>query len=111
MCCGADSVTGDRLGCFNLTLRGHAKCIQFVRSFNIPMLVLGGGGYLPQPGLTLRYTIKNVSRAWSYETSVLLEQPLDNDIPYNSFIECPDLPSAPGPVAVVGEQEHDGIAR
>ncbi|KAK8832741.1 hypothetical protein WA577_004135 [Blastocystis sp. JDR] len=77
MCCGADSVTGDRLGCFNLTLRGHAKCIQFVRSFNIPMLVLGGGGY----------TIKNVSRAWSYETSVLLEQPLDNDIPYNSFIE------------------------
>lgn len=43
--------------------------------------------YLPQPGLTLRYTIKNVSRAWSYETSVLLEQPLDNDIPYNSFIE------------------------
>ena len=87
MCCGADSVTGDRLGCFNLTLRGHAKCIQFVRSFNIPMLVLGGGGYLPQPGLTPRYTIKNVSRAWSYETSVLLEQPLDNDIPYNSFIE------------------------
>ena len=87
MCCGADSVTGDRLGWFNLTLRGHAKCIQFVRSFNIPMLVLGGGGYLPQPGLTLRYTIKNVSRAWSYETSVLLEQPLDNDIPYNSFLE------------------------
>jgi histone deacetylase 1/2 len=21
--CGADSLTGDRLGCFNLTLRGH----------------------------------------------------------------------------------------
>lgn len=44
MCCGADSVTGDRLGCFNLTLRGHAACVQFVRRLGLPMLVLGGGG-------------------------------------------------------------------
>ena len=44
MCCGADSVTGDRLGCFNLTLRGHAACVEFIRKLNLPMLVLGGGG-------------------------------------------------------------------
>ena len=44
MCCGADSVTGDRLGCFNLTLRGHAACVQYIRNLNLPMLVLGGGG-------------------------------------------------------------------
>ncbi len=43
--CGADSLSGDRLGCFNLSLRGHADCVSFVRSFNIPMLVVGGGGY------------------------------------------------------------------
>ncbi|CAM9586345.1 unnamed protein product, partial [Choristocarpus tenellus] len=50
--CGADSLTGDRLGCFNLTLKGHAACVRHVKSFNIPTLVLGGGGY----------TIRNVAR-------------------------------------------------
>ena len=25
--------------CFNLTLNGHAECVRFVKSFNIPMLV------------------------------------------------------------------------
>lgn len=52
MQCGADSLSGDRLGCFNLSVQGHSDCVKFVRSFNIPMLVLGGGGY----------TLKNVPR-------------------------------------------------
>ena len=26
MCCGADSLSGDRLGCFNLSMEGHANC-------------------------------------------------------------------------------------
>lgn len=30
MCCGADSLSGDRLGCFNLSLQGHSNCIEFV---------------------------------------------------------------------------------
>jgi len=42
--CGADSLTGDRLGCFNLTLKGHAACVEYMKTFNVPMLVLGGGG-------------------------------------------------------------------
>jgi histone deacetylase 1/2 len=75
--CGADSLTGDRLGCFNLTLKGHAECVKYVKSFNIPTLVLGGGGY----------TIRNVARCWAYETSVLLEQPIPNKIPYNDYFE------------------------
>ena len=81
--CGADSLSGDRLGCFNLSLKGrkrkrkilsiinyplsiihfttsvklysclgHAECVNYVRSFNVPTLVLGGGGY----------TVRNVSR-------------------------------------------------
>ena len=29
--CGADSLSGDRLGCFNLTLKGHAKCVEFMK--------------------------------------------------------------------------------
>jgi histone deacetylase 1/2 len=30
MCCGADSLSGDRLGCFNLSLQGHSNCIEYV---------------------------------------------------------------------------------
>jgi histone deacetylase 1/2 len=74
--CGADSVTGDRLGCFNLTLKGHGDCVSFVKSFGLPMLVLGGGGY----------NIRNVARCWTYETSLILDSPVSNSIPYNDFI-------------------------
>ncbi|XP_010266328.1 PREDICTED: histone deacetylase 19 isoform X2 [Nelumbo nucifera] len=55
--CGADSLSGDRLGCFNLSIRGHAECVRYMRSFNVPLLLLGGGGY----------TIRNVARCWCYE--------------------------------------------
>ena len=34
--CGADSLGCDRLGCFNLSLKGHGECVQFVKSFKIP---------------------------------------------------------------------------
>ena len=40
--CGADSLSGDRLGCFNLTLKGHAKCVEFIKKYNLPLLLLGG---------------------------------------------------------------------
>lgn len=55
--CGADSLTGDRLGVFNLTLKGHAECVRFVRSFGLPTMLVGGGGY----------TIRNVARCWANE--------------------------------------------
>jgi hypothetical protein len=75
--CGADSLTGDRLGCFNMTLHGHADCVKFVKSFGLPTLVLGGGGY----------NIRNVSRCWTYETAVVLDQEISNNIPYNDFFQ------------------------
>jgi len=75
--CGADSLAHDRLGCFNLTTKGHAKCVSFVRSFNVPTLVLGGGGY----------NIRSVARCWVNETSVLLDTKLDSRIPYNDYWE------------------------
>ncbi|CAG8829649.1 8711_t:CDS:2, partial [Racocetra persica] len=65
--CGADSLAGDRLGCFNLSMKGHAACVDFVKDFNIPLLVVGGGGY----------TIRNVARAWTYETGLLLGEQLN----------------------------------
>ena len=47
--------------------------MKVVKSFGLPMLVLGGGGY----------TKKNVARCWTHETAVLLDEQLSNDIPYN----------------------------
>jgi histone deacetylase 1/2 len=75
--CGADSLTGDRLGCFNLTIKGHADCVEFVKSYGVPLLVLGGGGY----------TIRNVARCWTFETAVLLGKDVKDDLPYNDYFE------------------------
>ncbi len=94
--CGADSLSGDRLGCFNLSLRGHAECVQFVKSYNVPTLVLGGGGY----------TMRNVARCWAYETSILL----DKEIPVGSSPpplrrrrrRRPPIPPPGRPVLAVG---------
>ena len=43
------------------------------------MIAIGGGGY----------TIKNVSRCWAYETSILLgmENEISEDIPPNDYYE------------------------
>lgn len=38
--CGADSLTGDRLGCFNLTVRGHGKCVEFVKKYGLPFMMV-----------------------------------------------------------------------
>ncbi|KAH0704551.1 hypothetical protein KY285_018829 [Solanum tuberosum] len=75
--CGADSLAGDRLGVFNLSVKGHADCIRFLRSFNVPLMMLGGGGY----------TVKNVARCWCYETAVAVGVEPDNDLPYSEFYE------------------------
>jgi histone deacetylase 1/2 len=75
--CGADSLCGDRLGCFNLTIKGHAECVSFVLKQKLPTLILGGGGY----------TIRNVSRCWTYETAVVLNEEISDDLPYNDYYE------------------------
>ncbi|ETI19959.1 hypothetical protein G647_08974 [Cladophialophora carrionii CBS 160.54] len=71
--CGADSLGHDRLGCFNLNIRGHGACVSFVKSYGIPLLVVGGGGYTP----------RNVARAWAHETSILIgaDRNLDPALP------------------------------
>ena len=69
--CGADSLGCDRLGAFNLSIAAHGECVNFVRKFNVPLLVVGGGGY----------TIKNVSRCWTYETAVLVGAEIPDELP------------------------------
>jgi histone deacetylase 1/2 len=75
--CGGDSLSGDRLGCFNLSMKGHANCVNYVKSFNLPTLILGGGGY----------TMRNVSRTWAYETGCLVGQNMQANLPYNDYYE------------------------
>lgn len=48
-----------------------------MKSFNLPTLVLGGGGY----------TIRNVARCWTYETSICLDTELSDDLPHNDYHE------------------------
>lgn len=39
---GADSLGGDKLGDFNLSIRQHAEAVDFMKKFGLPMLVTGG---------------------------------------------------------------------
>ncbi|KAI7208749.1 histone deacetylase, partial [Hortaea werneckii] len=75
--CGGDSLSGDRLGCFNLSMRGHANCVNFVKSFNLPTLILGGGGY----------TMRNVARTWAYETGQLVGMEMGAELPFTDYYE------------------------
>ncbi|KAI0473927.1 hypothetical protein GGR56DRAFT_666888 [Xylariaceae sp. FL0804] len=75
--CGGDSLSGDRLGCFNLSMEGHANCVKYVKSFNLPTLVLGGGGY----------TMRNVARTWAFETGLLVDATMDRALPYNEYYD------------------------
>ncbi|KAL5527933.1 CLR6 [Sanghuangporus baumii] len=77
--CGSDSLAGDKLGCFNLTMEGHANCAQYIRKSGLPLILLGGGGY----------TVKNVCRTWAYETACALniEDEIDRNLPWNAYFE------------------------
>lgn len=90
--CGADSLSGDRIGPFNLSIEGHAACVKEVHRYNLPTLVLGGGGY----------TVKNVALAWTKETGTVLGvgNEMDKAVPsgryyayYSPYFELEVLPS------------------
>uniref|UniRef100_A0A8K9X5Q5 Histone deacetylase 1 n=1 Tax=Oncorhynchus mykiss TaxID=8022 RepID=A0A8K9X5Q5_ONCMY len=101
--CGADSLSGDRLGCFNLTIKGHAKCVEYMKSFNLPLLMLGGGGY----------TIRNVARCWTYETAVALDSIIPNELPYNDYFEYfgPDFKLHISPSNMTNQNTNDYLEK
>ncbi|XP_063237898.1 histone deacetylase 8-like [Bacillus rossius redtenbacheri] len=69
--CGADCLSKDPLGTFNLTPRGLGRCVQRVLSWGLPTLFLGGGGY----------NFANTARCWTYLTSVIVGWEIPPDIP------------------------------
>ncbi|KAG2329649.1 hypothetical protein Bca52824_000829 [Brassica carinata] len=74
--CGPDSLAGD--GRFNLTTKGYAACLQYIRSFNVRLMLLGGQGH----------TLVNVVRCWCYETAVAVGKEIDDDIDINVSYAC-----------------------
>lgn len=42
--------------------------MEYIKSFNLPLLMLGGGGY----------TVRNVARCWTHETAVALNSSIPN---------------------------------
>jgi len=81
--CGADSLSGDWLGCFNLSVKGHGEALNYLKSKGVPLLVTGGGGY----------TLRNVSWCWVYETSLMNSLEIPNEIPeQNDYFDyfCPE---------------------
>ena len=77
MQCGSDSLAHDKLGKFNLTVKGHGHCVKFMKGFGLPMMVVGGGGY----------TVSNVARCWTYETGICLGKELVDGIPFNDYYQ------------------------
>jgi histone deacetylase HOS2 len=71
--CGADSLGGDRLGQFNINIKAHGSCVEFVKKkcHDRKLLILGGGGYTP----------RNVARCWTHETALCCNAELRPIIP------------------------------
>ena len=65
-------MAGDRLCSLNLSSTGQSTALSYLRSFSLPLLVLGGGGS----------TLRNVARCWTANTAALLDMDLkDTNIP------------------------------
>lgn len=73
--CGSDSLAGDRLGVFNLSSTCHSECVKYMKSFGLPLMLLGGGGY----------KIINVARCWARETGVALGVDMDENLPVSEY--------------------------
>ena len=103
LCCGADSLSGDRVGCWNLSIKGHAACLEHMKTYNVPLLVLGGGGY----------TIRNVSRCWAYETAMLIGQDVSDDMPWHEYMDyyAPDFKLHPPVSNMKNTNTREGLDR
>lgn len=73
--CGSDSLAGDRLGVFNISSTCHSECVKYMKSFGLPLMLLGGGGY----------KIINVARCWARETGVALGVDMDDNLPVSEY--------------------------
>lgn len=71
---GADCLAGDPLGGFNLTLQTVEHCTKTLLAMNLPLLILGGGGY----------SLPNAARLSAIVTAACLDLQLPDKIPIHS---------------------------
>ncbi|ESZ92382.1 histone deacetylase domain-containing protein [Sclerotinia borealis F-4128] len=101
--CGADSLAGDRIGTFNVLIEGHGACVEYVKSLNIPLMLVGGGGYTP----------RHVARAWTNETSIAIGAKLHQDIPLHTpyLSHFRDQPLYPDLTELLSAKGQNGARR
>ncbi|XP_057303377.1 histone deacetylase 8-like [Hydractinia symbiolongicarpus] len=75
--CGADSLSLDPLGGFNLTSQGIIGCVKDICACNKPVMILGGGGY----------NLANTSRCWTQLTAMVVGKEISGDIPDHDYME------------------------
>eukprot|EP00741_Cyanophora_paradoxa_P016249 tig00000197_g15688.t1 len=76
--CGADGLAGDPIGAgFSLTPAAYVACVRRVVSWNLPTLVLGGGGY----------NAPNAARCWAQVMADLAGVELADRIPEHDFFD------------------------
>ena len=68
---GVDTLTTDPLASLNLSIEGFCKLIREIKSWGLPWVALGGGGY----------DIMNVARAWTSAWAIMKGTELPDDLP------------------------------
>ncbi|XP_065057583.1 histone deacetylase 8-like isoform X2 [Rhopilema esculentum] len=102
--CGADCLSGDPLGGFNLTNKGLTQSVKYIANWNLPLLILGGGGY----------NFANTARTWAYLTASILDEEICRDIPehemYAEYSPLFDINITPSVRRSCNSEEYiDGI--
>ena len=67
---------------FYLTLYGHGACLEFLKNFDVPILILGGGDC----------NAEDAASFWIYQTAIAIGQDLCDIIPCNNWFKH-DIPS------------------
>ena len=74
-CAGTSILAGDQLGCMNVSMSGHARCLQPLLAYKRPLLLLGGSGN----------TGAVSARAWANATALACQTELASEIPEHDF--------------------------
>lgn len=74
---GADGLNEDPMKSFNLTPDSFANILKYIIGWELPTLLLGGGGY----------NEANVARCWTTLTAALLGKQLPDEIPEHDFFD------------------------
>ena len=100
MQCGTDSLAMDPLGGWNLDSNSISNAVSHILSFNIPTLLLGGGGY----------QAAKAARTWTQCTAAAVQQELCLDIPDHDFytIYAPEYSLDTGTNRMKDENLTDG---